>query len=509
MNKVSSEELLCFSKSIVPSTVLSLWVFATLIVLSGLSCILGTFYDDEIFNIRRAALSFSNIFDYVRYINSDDIHPPVSFLLNKLAFDALGNWKAVQFVNGTLNAAAIAWFHRQTVDKVAMGERLGLTFVLATAATSVMWGTGLRWYAYFNPIFLFLYTVSLSKTLSFNARAAILAIGTVFLFHTSYLTMMAAPVLWSTFIVRSLPDIRSACVFRIVLILFATAIACLPQFYVMLTVHLHIYISSNTFPILYSIAQPIATLALGNAVFPIDYVPALFLLLLSAAFAFSIKSILRDSYATILLSGILLGLILLVVTPPGVEGRNAAFLYPIGLTLIVLIISRSASWIRLPAMASLVLLQVTSVYDVVFHHNTAKGSFNTPFAQTMQEIANAKRKCQGRTYVFTHDPVLTYLIEETGDKVSSFYVPSEIEMRLVHKKDCIVVVRTYRGTMPFDLFSQFGNQFNSEAFHKIETINIGYDRFHTIKAWIGHEPSPRYYVAIESYDVLRDTSVSD
>src|SRR4029077_5633348 len=115
--------------------------------LSALSCILGTFYDDEIFSIRWAALPFSNIFDYIRFINSNDIHPPISYLLNKLSFEALGSWKAVQFVNGTLNAAAIAWFHRRAVDNVTASEQLALTFVLATAVTSAMWGTGLRWNA--------------------------------------------------------------------------------------------------------------------------------------------------------------------------------------------------------------------------------------------------------------------------------------------------------------------------------------------------------------------------
>ena len=482
-------------------------VFGTLVVLSGLSCILGTFYDDEIINIRRAALSFSSLYDYVRYINSNDIHPPVSYLLNKLAFDALGNWKAVQFVNGTLNAAAIAWYYRRTVDKVAEGERLGLTFVLATAATSEMWGTTLRWYAYFNFVFLVLYTVALSKKPSVTARAAILAIGTVFLFHTSYLTIVAAPVLWGTFVVRLLPDLRRPDIVRIALILFVTMIACLPQLYVMVTVHFPIYVSTNSFPVLYSIALPIATLTLGNAVFPIDYIPGLFLLLLAFTFVFSIKSILRDNYAAILFGGTLLGMILLVVTPPGVEGRNAAFLYPIALTLIVLMISRSVSWIRLPAMASLVLLQITSVYGFVFHYNTAKGSFNTPFAQTMHEISNASRTCEGQTYVFTHDPVLTYLLEEAGGKVSSIYAPSKIGTLFVRKKDCVLVVRTYRGTMPLDLFTQYGNQFKSETFCKIGTINLGHDRFHTIKTWIGREPSPDYYIAIKSYDVLHDASV--
>ena len=61
----------------------------------------------------------------------------------------------------------------------------------------------------------------------------------------------------------------------------------------------------------------------------------------------------------------------------------------------------------------------------MFHRDTAKGSFNTPFAQAMSRIADLSRSCPGKAYVFTHDPVLTYLVERAGGKVSSPYAPAE------------------------------------------------------------------------------------
>ena len=456
-----------------------------------------------------ATLKFSNLLGFIKQINSDDIHPPVAYVLNRLTFDVLGTWKAVQFVNGTLNAAAIAWFHRRTIDKIATRERLALTFVLATAVTNEMWGTGLRWNAYFNPVFLVLYTVALSKRPSVTVRAAVLAIGTVFLFHTSYLTIVAIPILWGTFLARSLHYLRPPCAARIALIFFAAIIACVPQLYVLATVHLPVYATSHSWSVWDSTVQSISTLALGTAVFPIDYVPALFLLTLTAAFVSSIKNILHDKYFSMLFGGTLLGLILLIITRLGIEGRNAVFLYPIALTLIVLAISRSITWIRRPAMVSLVLFQIVSVYGFVFHHDTAKGSFNTPFAQTMREISNTRSACQGRTYIFTHDPVLTYLMQKEDENVSSPYAPSDAKTFSVRERDCIVIVRTYRGMIPPNVLAQYGNQLKPESFRKAQTINLGYDRFHTIKAWLGNEPFPDYYIAIEAYDVLHDASVSD
>ena len=88
-------------------------------------------------------------------------------------------------------------FLHQTVGKVATQERLLLTLALATAVTSEMWGTSLRWNAYFNPVFLILYIhdraikLALVRWPRSNSRGW----RAVLLYYTSYLTVVAAPVL--------------------------------------------------------------------------------------------------------------------------------------------------------------------------------------------------------------------------------------------------------------------------------------------------------------------------
>src|SRR5262249_54591461 len=219
----------------------------------------------------------------------------------------------------------------------------------------------LRWNAYFNPVFLALYVVALSPRPSITARAAILTVGTVFLFYTAYLTPVAAPVLWGTFLAVSFRDLRRIDIARIAMMLVAGAFACLPQLYVLFTVHLPIYANQgNSFSMARAFGESAATLAVGTAVFPIDYVPLLFILLLAAACTASARRLLRDRDVAVLLGGVLLGFVLLVLFRLGVEGRNAVLLYPIALTLIVVAICRSPDWIRVPAAAMLLLLQAMS-----------------------------------------------------------------------------------------------------------------------------------------------------
>jgi hypothetical protein len=510
MDGLSPSRHFLFNRASAIPAVSSLWIFSCLITFSGLACILGTFYDDEFFNIT-SVLSHSHLIDLITYINSTDIHPPVSYVLNKLSYDALGNWKAIKFVNGVVNAGAIAWFYKHAAKRVEPNERLALSFGLATAVTSELWGTSLRWNAYFNPVFLFLYTVALSERQSIIARAAILAVGSVFLFHTSYMAIVAAPVLWVTFVVTSFRELHPIVIARIALMLLIAVMVCLPQAYVLLTVHLPYYFGTlmgggpYSLSLLHSLLLSTAALTIGNAVFPIDYVPAFFLMMLAVASVSSARRMLRDNYVAVLLSGILLGYILVGVTGLGSDGRGAVFLYPIAMTLMVIAISRSASWIRWPAMASLVLLQIMSVYNFVMHRDTAKGSYNTPFPQAMHEIGDLTGTCAGNTIVLTHDPVLTYLMEDAGGKVSSPYETRVAEPTRVREKDCLLIIHTYRGVLDHAAYARFNRPLAPENFRLSHSFNLGYDRFHMIKSWIAKEPFPEFYITIDGYDVLHDT----
>src|SRR5262249_43374898 len=110
-------------------------------------------------------------------------------------------------------------------------------------------------------------------------------------------------------------------------------------------------------------------------------------------------------------------------------------------------------------------------------------------------------------YIFTHDPVLTYLVQEVGGAVSSPYVTSNAEAFSVHQKDCVLMVLTYRGFLSRDWYTQHVHLPASQDFRKSRTIYLGYDRFHTIKSWIANESFPEYYITIDAYDILHDVSV--
>ena len=115
----------------------------------------------------------------------------------------------------------------------------------------------------------------------------------------------------------------------------------------------------------------------------------------------------------------------------------------------------------------------------------------------------------GSTYVFTHDPVLGYLVQASGGRLSSPYVLTDAAELSLNKNDCVLVVRTYRGVLPPKLYARFMNPLNTEDFRGTQTLNLGYDRFHAIKARIGNEPFPAYYITISTYEALHSVTLPD
>src|SRR5580704_1557406 len=82
-----------------------LLVFVTI---SYLSVVNGAPYDDEIFNIN--AVTKYGLKDLIQFINSTDVHPPGSYVINKILLDVFGSWNAVKTAGGVFNALGLAVF---------------------------------------------------------------------------------------------------------------------------------------------------------------------------------------------------------------------------------------------------------------------------------------------------------------------------------------------------------------------------------------------------------------
>ncbi len=151
----------------------------------------GTYFDDEIFNIR--VIAGLNILQIIRHMNSIDVHPPGSYVINKLLLDAFGSWFWVKIAGGIFCAFGLAVFQYQAFDALDTRKRLVLAGLLATSASVVMWGIQ-SLVRLLRPDFRNDVGVLIFSNASSLARTVVLAISAVLFFHISYLAFVPVPV---------------------------------------------------------------------------------------------------------------------------------------------------------------------------------------------------------------------------------------------------------------------------------------------------------------------------
>jgi hypothetical protein len=111
-------------------------------------------YDDEYFNIR--VVSENGLTDLIKLIQTSDIHPPLSYIINYLLFNLLHSWALVRVFSALLYLCALLLLVRKTKG---FTNRLLVILLLGLNPTVLLWCTGIRWYAYAASLILLLHVV--------------------------------------------------------------------------------------------------------------------------------------------------------------------------------------------------------------------------------------------------------------------------------------------------------------------------------------------------------------
>jgi hypothetical protein len=131
-------------------------LFAIACTLFGWVALCSPGYEDDIYNITIIEKA-TDLFSLVSWTNSEDVHPPLQYVFNYLLFHALGSWSLVRLFSALLTVVALFVF--MTEVKLRSSRDRVLAFVLVIlSSTLLLWTTGLRWYGYYVPFFLFTIT---------------------------------------------------------------------------------------------------------------------------------------------------------------------------------------------------------------------------------------------------------------------------------------------------------------------------------------------------------------
>jgi hypothetical protein len=419
-------------------------VFVLFATIYGLVAYLSPGYDDEITNIN--LVEHVGLYQAFLLVQSQDVHPPGSILLNSALHAVLGNWSDVRVVTALMYAASAAWFF--SVTQTLLGTRAALlsaAIAVLTPAT-LMWCTSIRWYAYFVP--LLLWTLTPPRSASKYWFYIKPALGWLVLAHIGYVAIVLAPAILLFYLLLPGQSLKNFIKMSLIPWVIA-AMLYIPQFLVLLRVHI-----KNTAHQTGGLASSLEGIAISlfsnQGLFPIS--------------VFSIVSILGWTTLLVLMGSRMLksapirrgaanyGVSVLLVAVSGLAAkfRNLVVITPFQANFIAecsgtIFTSRPA----VAAVICILLGNVAGIIDVAAHSNTTKASWNVPANEVERQLADLTHDCGAqRTAVYTFDPVLGYALKNNPDLLVLEYFNHYFHWSFdADAASCVAVIWTYRGAL--------------------------------------------------------------
>jgi hypothetical protein len=394
-------------------------------------------FDDEFYNIR---LIETLGFGAVSHVQTTDVHPPGSYLINWVLFSLLGEWALVRTVGALMAAAAILFFIERLVRRGDIQSAVVALLVLGLSPSLLMWCTSLRWYAYFVPQLILLCAI-VDTTSRFRWWA--LSLGFVSLAYIGYVAFLLLPALaWLFWQQDSRPPREK--LFAAALPTLVGLLLCSPQIQIFLTVHL-----GNSAEQTGSLVQSLMGFVVGHlsnsGVFPLSVAGLLSIsgstmigwILLKNTIPRQ-RGISDDSTMAYLTGGLVL-----IASGLAAKFRNLVTLTPLQTLAIVSIDSEKRSrWFWL-GVTLLSIGNLWGVRNVVAHQGTAKLGWNMPYEKLFEELSQERDRCQRNLTVFTYDPSLAWHLKNQGYAVISSV--KGIGEASSHNSGCLVLLKTFAG----------------------------------------------------------------
>lgn len=432
-------------------------------------------YDDEFFNIWAIEQLGSGV---IQFTQTTDVHPPGSYFINWLLYKHLGDWSLVRLLTSIF--AASAFVYAIEIFRKEHGEISGLrAFIfLGLNPALLLWCTGIRWYAYFVPIFVLLCVTQRRIGL---LRWIRLGVGLILLGYIGYAVFVIAPSLIYLYLDGNKESLRNK--FKGVAVACAiAAIGYAYQFHIFLTVHFankEGQVSSLWRSLLgFAVAQ-----ISNQGVFPISVGGILSatgsLGLLTIGFWYS----LRKYQPSGLILPYWLGVIGLAGSGLAGKFRNFVIVSP----LQSLWFSTLTAEFRMGMLLRLCVLclgigNLIGVINVATHNGTTKNSWNLPCKQVLQLAANKSSDFGESVAFLTHDPALTYLLEHRGLRVISPYSKKYCDLGVLEKQfKCVIALKTYAGAIDSEKLHAMYNDLNRISTGPVEVLQFGRDADYKVK----------------------------
>lgn len=439
-------------------------------------------YDDEFTNI---VMVERLGFGVVQFFQGTDVHPPGSYFINALLYSVLGKWELVRLAGSLATAASLVYAVESVRRKYGNRNAAVLLVLLGLNPAILMWCTGVRWYAYFVPLLIWLSITPARRGWWYWAKCFGGLFALAYLGYAAFI--VAIPILMLYW--QDSRETSKEKAISMVKCGLPVAILYSYQLFIFLTVHI-----KSKDPQMSSLVQNLVGFAvsqLGNqGVFPVSVAAALsatgligiVLLALRADLAGNLKNRFFIIYS--------IGAALTILTGLAGKFRNLVIVSPWQALWISTVRVRAsqqrAYWLCLAALAA---GNVWGDFNVATHQDTTKNSWNLPVGQLLADLAAKKDKCDGDLVVISHDVALAWHLDKGGyQQISPYPHRAMPQEALASKHRCAILIKTYIGSLPPDAYQRMIGEVSAMRYSKAEQHRYGRDRYHAIKK----RQDPRY-----------------
>lgn len=453
-------------------------------------------YDDEFYNIELVERLGLKAFLYTQ---TDDVHPPLSILINSILFKFFGSWQIVRIFSAFLISISIIYYCESIENKV---QKIFFTILIATSPSLLLWCTSIRWYSYFIPVLFWL--VILPKKLNWKYWCKF-TIGSLLLAYIGYISFIVIPVIFLIYWLGDKNDLRlkikySFFSFVIFIILYS------PQIYYFLKFH---YINrQDQFGSLFSnIAGVFISEFSNQGIFPLSLAGLLSIL---GTFLIVLFTILISNKETIKVhnkfySFIVINL-LLIFAGIASKFRNLIVVEPFKFSwLVSLDYQNKFKNLFFTGLTLIIFANILGSWNIITHKDTTKNSWNLPYTELSMLLKSDSAMNKNQILIFVHDPTLTYLLRENGYIVISPYFRT-LNKKYIDTSRIVYFIKTFQGSINDSIYKNLMSDFKKLKFAGADTFYLGKDKNYKFKVKLDKR-YPEYSIEIIKYKEVENLSM--
>jgi hypothetical protein len=443
-------------------------------------------YDDEYWNIRM--IEENSLKVLVSKIQSFDVHPPLSYILNFSFYKLFNNWTAVRLISSLLFILSLGYTLFKTKNNEA---KIILLLLVGFNPTIMLWVTSIRWYAYAVPILMIL-----SHPLENNSKYYwyYFFIGFLLLSFISYVGIILIIPYFIWYFIRNENSFTSK-VKKIIAPAAIYIMAYAYQLYIFYTIHRLNNIKTNeqTFDTITSV-KSYASSVLGNqAIFPTSIIG--FFSITGYLIVFIVLTFLliknKETYKIYIV--FVIGSILYIITGIAGKLRNLVLLDIAKSHLITNGIHSKFKKVLYIGLVFILLANIKGIYNVWNHQKTTKNAWNLPLNKSIQ-LMNTLEDTSSKEVYFTFHPTYTYYLTKSNKNLISFYSSLYFDSSKI--KTCVQLlsndssvrklnfnfILTYKGrSINDDHYSEMISQMKALKSDSIIIYKLGFDGDYKLK----------------------------